>query len=568
MSLFEFTNGGADEALLKSLNHNEYEDLEKGLKNKAGLVQRQVTVNGKNGTHTRMQWVKASEDQPAQKQPKAQDEQPKDKTAKAKPQAEDKAKKPDDENKTKATGSEKKTAKPAADGSGDGGDGTHDKTVTTAKWTKPTDKKGLLDLLNSGMSRADIMSAAEADGITWNHSDHEGINWMRCSMAITGATTRGAVKTEEKPAAEEPKAEEQPDTSKEVLKVRDALDGSGKATTSSKEVADMYKQNKNPNKKFEVKDNGDGTYDISVAPAEPKETKNPDKIGKDFGTLVDTEDIDDNNIKLRARAHNMMVGRLKANGGNPKKLEDIKKAAEELTKEREHVVIMSENSGEIDREFEMSKTFSSFADHFPRTSLNQLYRDVVSAKSGYRPEERASALSKLMSGASKKYDFTAYDDEVGAFGSDGGGNPVSVSLTPKNSGRILVHCTYGDGTKSNDEVFDSVDSARKYAESWLDNQADTDPDEDLINSDPTVDDLDMADPYSEIKPENGMKPFVKTPKGWVSPDWKQVLDSQQMMNLMDNIGGVLDGSGNGNPNVKPKSSINPNDPLLSNPFAP
>lgn len=27
----------------------------------------------------------------------------------------------------------------------------------------------------------------------------------------------------------------------------------------------MYKQNKNPNKKFEVKDNGDGTYDISVA---------------------------------------------------------------------------------------------------------------------------------------------------------------------------------------------------------------------------------------------------------------------------------------------------------------
>lgn len=207
MSLFEFTNGGADEALLKSLNHNEYEDLEKGLKNKAGLVQRQVTVNGKNGTHTRMQWVKASEDQPAQKQPKAQDEQPKDKPAKAKPQAEDKAKKPDDENKTKATGSENKTTKPAAGGSGDGGDGTKDKTVTTAKWTKPTDKKGLLDLLNSGMSRADIMKNTEADGITWKHSDHEGINWMRCSMAITGATTRGAAKTEEKPASEEPKAE-------------------------------------------------------------------------------------------------------------------------------------------------------------------------------------------------------------------------------------------------------------------------------------------------------------------------------------------------------------------------
>ena len=39
-------------------------------------------------------------------------------------------------------------------------------------------------MLASGKSRKDIMSAAEAAGITWTKNDHEGINWMRASMAI------------------------------------------------------------------------------------------------------------------------------------------------------------------------------------------------------------------------------------------------------------------------------------------------------------------------------------------------------------------------------------------------
>jgi len=59
-----FVNGGADEALLKSLaadeRYQDNEELAKALK-KEGLVQVQTTVNSKHGTYTRMQWKKASD---------------------------------------------------------------------------------------------------------------------------------------------------------------------------------------------------------------------------------------------------------------------------------------------------------------------------------------------------------------------------------------------------------------------------------------------------------------------------------------------------------------------------
>lgn len=45
-------------------------------------------------------------------------------------------------------------------------------------------KKAVTDLLASGKSRDDIMSAAKAAGITWKENDNAGINWMRASMAI------------------------------------------------------------------------------------------------------------------------------------------------------------------------------------------------------------------------------------------------------------------------------------------------------------------------------------------------------------------------------------------------
>lgn len=57
----EFINTGLDERILKSLDvEHPSEELVKAM-NKQGLVQKEVTVQGKNGTFTRKQWVKASE---------------------------------------------------------------------------------------------------------------------------------------------------------------------------------------------------------------------------------------------------------------------------------------------------------------------------------------------------------------------------------------------------------------------------------------------------------------------------------------------------------------------------
>lgn len=64
IGLNNFVNGGADEALLKSLatdeRYQDNEELAKALK-KEGLVQVQTTVNGRHGTYTRMQWKRASD---------------------------------------------------------------------------------------------------------------------------------------------------------------------------------------------------------------------------------------------------------------------------------------------------------------------------------------------------------------------------------------------------------------------------------------------------------------------------------------------------------------------------
>lgn len=60
--MINFVNTGADEAILKSMSTEGCsEDLIKAM-NKQGLVQKDVTVQGKNGkTFTRKQWVKASD---------------------------------------------------------------------------------------------------------------------------------------------------------------------------------------------------------------------------------------------------------------------------------------------------------------------------------------------------------------------------------------------------------------------------------------------------------------------------------------------------------------------------
>ena len=64
MALNQFVNSGTDEATVQDMKKSiaREEDLQKAM-NRAGLVQKDVQVQGKNGqTFTRKQWVKASED--------------------------------------------------------------------------------------------------------------------------------------------------------------------------------------------------------------------------------------------------------------------------------------------------------------------------------------------------------------------------------------------------------------------------------------------------------------------------------------------------------------------------
>lgn len=61
--MISFVNTGLDEQILKSMPVEDVsEDLEKAM-NKQGMVQKEVQVKGKNGTFTRKQWVRASEEQ-------------------------------------------------------------------------------------------------------------------------------------------------------------------------------------------------------------------------------------------------------------------------------------------------------------------------------------------------------------------------------------------------------------------------------------------------------------------------------------------------------------------------
>lgn len=52
-------------------------------------------------------------------------------------------------------------------------------------------KDDIAAALAKGATRQQLMDAAKAAGITWKHNDHEGINWMRASMAIQKAGKEG-----------------------------------------------------------------------------------------------------------------------------------------------------------------------------------------------------------------------------------------------------------------------------------------------------------------------------------------------------------------------------------------
>ena len=167
---------GTDAEIVKSIQSQEPGDeLSKAI-NKDKLVQKEVVVQGKNGPYKRMQWVRVKDDSDGSKTTK-KDEPKDDKPAK------------DDEPSDDNGGNAALIQTIGAYISGGKG------ATTQAR------KAGLANILGDGNSRADIMAAAEANGVTWRKSDHPGINWMRAAMALTGATTRGAAKDAERDAA-------------------------------------------------------------------------------------------------------------------------------------------------------------------------------------------------------------------------------------------------------------------------------------------------------------------------------------------------------------------------------
>lgn len=153
--MLNFINTGLDEATLESVRPYTHDtDLIKAM-SKQGLVQREVTVQGKGGTFTRKQWVRASEEQTNPRQAAKQDEPSGNQIAKQN--------EPD-------TGSKRFTSL--------------NEFLSGKTLNGKTPKAGIVSVLSSGVSRKDLMSAAKAAGVTWKENANEGINWMRASMAI------------------------------------------------------------------------------------------------------------------------------------------------------------------------------------------------------------------------------------------------------------------------------------------------------------------------------------------------------------------------------------------------
>lgn len=80
--------------------------------------------------------------------------------------------------------------------------------------------------------------------------------------------------------------------SKEVLRIRSELDSTGESSTCSKEVADMYRANENPYRKFEVVDQPDGCYLIRVTASTDPEDKIFMLMEYDPGSIEDGMDAD------------------------------------------------------------------------------------------------------------------------------------------------------------------------------------------------------------------------------------------------------------------------------------
>lgn len=175
-----FKRSNLDTEVLENMNAiTPSDELSKALK-KEGLVQKDVTVQGKNGTYTRKQWVRASEVTSGDSKSTSA-EQPK----------EDKAGKTEDKKSSISFSlSEGKSA-----------------------------KQSLAEMLSSGTSRVDIMAAAKEQGISWKENDHEGINWMRASMAIQKHMNEGGSTQSQDKINDTDKTTEQPKQENKQTKI-------------------------------------------------------------------------------------------------------------------------------------------------------------------------------------------------------------------------------------------------------------------------------------------------------------------------------------------------------------
>lgn len=185
-----FKLGNSDADLLKNMasdvDHKYNEDeLMKAL-DKTKLVQKEVEVRGKNGqVHKRKQWVKAGDEQSSDKTPVKQEDEEKQHWTKV---------------------------------------GTSDEA-----------KKQICDMLNSGKSRTDLMDEFKAQGVTWKESEHEGINWMRATMAMnkhltSNTSQKSDAKTDEDKSSKDDSID-QKDPEKKTSPTSDK--------TSTKSVDDM-----------------------------------------------------------------------------------------------------------------------------------------------------------------------------------------------------------------------------------------------------------------------------------------------------------------------------------------
>lgn len=153
--MLNFINTGLDEATLESVKPYTHDtNLIKAM-SKQGLVQREVTVQGKGGTFTRKQWVRASEEQTNPRQATKQDEP-----------------------------SGKQTANQAEPSTDSKRFTDLNEFLSGKTFNGKTPKACIVSFLSSGVSRKYLMSAAKEAGITWKENTNEGINWMRASMAI------------------------------------------------------------------------------------------------------------------------------------------------------------------------------------------------------------------------------------------------------------------------------------------------------------------------------------------------------------------------------------------------